>query len=72
MSNILQKLMFWRKAEEPKTAEPLAPSWQIDPPESPSRPTEDQEYEAERKRKLLEDHERKVEGGEPPDYEFSP
>ena len=69
--NVLQKLMFWRKRDEAEPQASLPESGPNDPATIGSRPDtpDESEYREERQRKLLEEHERKVEKGEPPDYQ---
>jgi hypothetical protein len=80
---MLQKLMFWRKGDDAQSANPLPdsgpneesqprkPSDRLpyDPLEIQGRETpQEREYREERQRELLEEHERRGEEGEPPDY----
>jgi hypothetical protein len=77
--NVLQRLMFWRKPEEPQAEAPLPDSRPNDPLTTESRPEapDEKEYREERQRprggesafraKLFEEHEPKADEGEPPD-----
>jgi hypothetical protein len=64
----LQKLMFWRKREEPKTPPSLPDSGPNDPRAfAPQTPAAKRDSEA-LHRETLFGEERKAEEGEPPDY----
>ncbi len=65
--------MLWRKGQEPESAEPLPDSGPNDPrtigtrPQTPEEKAGTDAYQ----REVLEEHERRVEEGEPPDYEHT-
>jgi hypothetical protein len=85
MTKLLQKLLFWRKREEPAARDPLpdsgpnvAPPAQEPPPDpfaiNTSETPEEKKDREERQRELLDKHEREVEeeAAKPPPYDPAP